>query len=448
LLILSLVGLLARGVLYLPEGAGNWSLDQFSKLRFVQFSWYLSWPGFICALAGLVLWLRREGSQRARLLPAGVFIFSLVFVFLLEFINVYQFYYARYFVSEALPICILGLSYFLADWLGRPGPRRALGLALALFLGIGYLLPHFTNPAARVEESRGSYAALREMARPLPSNSITFVGGEEYDTPTFHFYSSQGTALRFVGNRYVLPFGSPSAMEAAAAYFFRRGRPVYVLESSWEPLAFPSGGGMQGGGIYPVLIAKGIRPLVFSEKVMQLPREVVEAEIPWRLYELRRGESGKNAAGALPELPAQRKHWVFEGESKMVHGGAVVPDAAASQGWAAKAQGKGWGRASGFMQVSGYRNFPAGNFRADYYLKIAKASGEATLELSAWVRTPQGSRRLAGKIVGGNTGGEYRRFSLDFNLGKALQGRPVNLRIALLDAKAEVIADRIEVERL
>ncbi|HUV13197.1 MAG TPA: hypothetical protein VMY18_06110, partial [Acidobacteriota bacterium] len=107
--------------------------------------------------------------------------FTLVLVFLLQFIVYiaflqwlipYQYYYARYLLTEVVPFSILVAMAGLLAWWARPLGRKAA--ALLLVTAVGYCL-FYTVPQWRGREAEGAYTALAEIARPLNGNDLVFI---------------------------------------------------------------------------------------------------------------------------------------------------------------------------------------------------------------------------------------------------------------------------------
>jgi hypothetical protein len=437
--IFSLLALVVRAILSIQPNTGGWTEASFRQLRFLQFPWYLTWPGVIIAFAGLIIWWRQNGEERKLLLPGGLFGFSLFFTFVVELRNPYQFYYGRYFVSEVLPICALAMGYLLAE-LGRRGKSGRLSAGLVLVgLGVTYLLPYALYPAARVQELAGAYPAMKKIIGELPPDSVTFIGGEAFGPMASLQFHVLGTTLMFLGDRYVLPELEEDRTRQAMRYFLQRGKPVYLLHISELPFRFSSGASLK-----PELVAKGYHPLVASEKVMQFPRQVVREEIPWWLYKIQslKPITIKTAAEDLSATPV---HWLFEAEAATLRasGGEVVNDAAASEGKAVKASAS----ARAFISGPPHQTFPPGDYKAYFVLKIADSDNRKAVALSVTARSAQGITELANSERRGNVLDQYRTIPLDFKVTQDLSNRPIFFKVTRLDPKVEITVDQVEVRR-
>jgi 4-amino-4-deoxy-L-arabinose transferase-like glycosyltransferase len=444
--IFSLLALAIRTLMSIQPNTGGWTMHSIEPLRFFQFSWYLTWPGVIIALAGIAFWWRDSRFKRELLFPAALCWFSLFFVFVVEFRNsnqYYQFYYGRYFVSEVFPFCALGIGYCLVKLAGRPGyGRLSAGLLLA-GLGVAYLLPYATNPAARVEELAGAYAGTEEMIRRLPPDSVTFIGESSFTSLASSYYHSLGTTLMFLGNRYVLPALEQDRTRQAMLYFLGQKKPVYFLYISETPFV-PAA----GSPLTLKLAAKGYRPLVSSQRINKIPRLVGRDVIPWWLYEitslhpliLQRGEA------AQVEAPRQ---WQFEAEDPTLRapGGEIVNDPDASQGKAVKASGPFAGAAQTVISGPPHQSFPPGDYEAHFLLKITDSGGREAVALSVAERSAGGTKELTHAARRGNALAQYRTVPLSFSVTKAEANLPLFFSVTRLDPKVEITVDRVEIRR-
>ncbi len=272
-------------------GLLHWS-DPASRL--VQFSWYLTGVGLIAALVGLYLAFRCALTSRRHLLPMGLLLAMPLFHLAALGTNGYQFYYGRYYVSEALPIAIVGIAFLIYSLVRESTPAsRAAGAAVGLGLAICYVLPYSYNHAVRARELDGAYSVVKDVARRLPEGSVTFVaGGHTVEV---------ATGLQHVASRYALPleYGSftpeivpvldTDAFSRVGKWLLDRGVAVYVLYYS-----APNPVKLGIGDLTCIPKARGKATIIRSEHAMRVPRDVTESEDPWVLLQARprwRGES-------------------------------------------------------------------------------------------------------------------------------------------------------------
>jgi 4-amino-4-deoxy-L-arabinose transferase-like glycosyltransferase len=280
--VLAVGAVLARTINLTPAEAWAVLSGRDPTVRIVQMSWYLTKPGLIAALVGVWVMLTRHGDRRRDLLWAGAVVISLLFQFVVQFRNGYQFYYGRYYVSEALPFLVIGLGGLVIALLRtRRLPARAVGAAAAAGLAVVWLLPYTSNPAFRVRELDDAYADLGQIAERLPADSVTFVGSDgSVEGPGFPV--AVGTGLMFIMGRYTLPGSNLRSTFAAARCLIREGKQVYLLWASTTSL-----GDVTAFGLNCVPVASGLRSVTHSERVLAVPRKVTVVQVPWVLYHLR-----------------------------------------------------------------------------------------------------------------------------------------------------------------
>jgi hypothetical protein len=207
--------------------------------------------------------------------------------------NSYQFYYARYYVSEVLPIAIMGIAFLIYSLVREPMPAsRAAGVAVGLGLAICYVLPYSYNHAVRARELNGAYSLVRDVARRLPEGSVTFVGG--------HNTIAVATALQHVASRYAIQLDSADvlgtdsrvldmpAFSRVGKWLLDRGVPVYVLYYNTPNLQK-----LGIGDLTCIPKARGKATIIRSEQAMRVPRDVTVSEDPWVLLQARPRQRGE-----------------------------------------------------------------------------------------------------------------------------------------------------------
>ena len=198
----------------------------FSQL--LQFTRYATFPGIVLAVIGVSFYVRRQRAERPGLLLL-LFFFAAVAVLVSAPPNHYQFYYGRYYMAELLPPVLIFAAFgLIALWERRTMWQRGAGAALGAAMALLLVMPYFTNPAYRLQENRGAYAALAEILPGLPAESVSFVG-YGYDKHSFAFNNHYATALTFLGDRYVLPFSDPTDTRQAMRRLIGQGKEVMLL---------------------------------------------------------------------------------------------------------------------------------------------------------------------------------------------------------------------------
>jgi len=265
-----------------PKAAADVVLWRDPTVRIVQVSWYLTRLGLVVALVGLYMLVREHLKSHKHVLVASLLFVVLSFQFAVQFRNGYQFYYARYYVSEAILFFAIGISFAVVSLLRCPArAARATGVVLATLLATSYGLPHISNPAARVRELTGGYEMLSDVIRALPENSVTFVivgpGLVGSVSPTID------TGLTYMMGRYALRGDDLSNVFRAAGLLSEGGTQVYLL---WLSAAGFTDSGGPDVTVTPV--ASGCGTLLVSETALRVPRQTVTCLLPWGLYQLRR----------------------------------------------------------------------------------------------------------------------------------------------------------------
>ncbi len=258
-----------------------------ASMRLVQFSWYITAPGLAAALIGSYLIIRHWVAARDRMLPAGLMVAVVLFQFVIQRTNGYQFYYARYYVSEALPFCAIALGFLVVRLVqSRRVWARSVGAVSVMGLLSAYLVPYTYNPAFRVRELDGQYDTMRSIAHYLPGNSVTFVAvdGSVPLTDT----GALATGLMHVMDRYTLPASDPARVFAAVPLIRSLGKAVYLLQASADRQIED-----RSLEVASTWIAAGKGRLVISEHELAVPEKTVSCAVPWKLYELRVRSAGE-----------------------------------------------------------------------------------------------------------------------------------------------------------
>lgn len=122
--------------------------------------------------ATLLLALAGSRADPARLLLVAMVVVACVYSSLVQWFVPYQYYYARYLLSETVPLAILLVFVRASDWWQRPALRRWLSLAAGVTLAY---CAWFSWPLIGFQEAQGARTSLARIARHLDKDDVLVV---------------------------------------------------------------------------------------------------------------------------------------------------------------------------------------------------------------------------------------------------------------------------------
>jgi len=155
---------------------------------------------FIALLVFFSLW--KPGLTGARVLLVTMLLAMTAYTALVQWFVPYQYYYARYQLSELIPYALLAVIVRGSEW--WHWPRIRSGLTAALVLGGAYFC-WYTWPLIGFREGDGAHESLARIADHLDSNDVLLF--DQYATPNPHEIV---TPLRFFFGKYVYTFSDRS----------------------------------------------------------------------------------------------------------------------------------------------------------------------------------------------------------------------------------------------
>lgn len=159
---------------------------------------------FIAALLFLSLW--RPGSTGARVLLVTMLVAMTAYTALVQWFVPYQYYYARYQLSELIPYALLVVVVRGQEWWHRPRIRSGLIAALVLS---GTYFAWYTWPLAGFREGDGAHESLARISNHLDSNDVLL-----FDQGATLNPHELVTPLRLFFGKYVYTFGERSQLPA------------------------------------------------------------------------------------------------------------------------------------------------------------------------------------------------------------------------------------------
>jgi hypothetical protein len=163
--------------------------DQYSKIRwgFSGLGWssinysnivvaikYLSPMGFAVFLWGvLAVFPKKKDISWIALM-----LFLCMFWYLdtvMRFVTVYQYYYARYLLTELIPYTLVAVSLVLGSFLEKGKLAKVIAVLLAISIS-GYFL-YFTNFQFLGRSADGAYAAIKEIDEVVQEDDLLFLNG-------------------------------------------------------------------------------------------------------------------------------------------------------------------------------------------------------------------------------------------------------------------------------
>jgi hypothetical protein len=253
-------------------------VDLGERYNLLRIGWYLSPPGIVVGVAGLLRWIwGRLGA--GTLLFFGCLLIS-SFVFIQEtYTDAHYIYTMRRYVPVILPALVLGFAWACQFLWSRVRPR-IVGAALAVLLAGGLAL--FFGYTARtivahVEEG-GAVAQLTDLANRIPSNTVVIFSNERDEpnvvaTPLQYVFGIES----FVANR-TYPNINNNALDGIVTRWRKQGYNVWVLMSAnGGKLHLPSYS-LKEEGSWDYAVPE------FEQLYYQKPFNVSSAYLPWGLY--------------------------------------------------------------------------------------------------------------------------------------------------------------------
>jgi len=224
-----LVLLAGYAVFFRQPGGRLAPADAYALKTFVNV--YLFWPGFLLAIAGIVLVARRDFWRD----PGLLFVFAAFSVFLFYKIKIVpeHFWMSRRFLPVILPGALL---FAAAAAIGRPAPGWLRGWRLArtvagaaILAGLGWQYVAAAAPLVPHREYEGMTRTIERLASRFGDRDLVLVEGRDAGSDTHVL----GLPLAYVYGRDVLVLFSPRPDKGQLAAFledaFRRyGRVVFV----------------------------------------------------------------------------------------------------------------------------------------------------------------------------------------------------------------------------
>jgi hypothetical protein len=149
----------------------------------------------VAILLPFALWRPNRSPERMLLV---VMVLSIsAYTVLVQWFTPYQYYYARYLLSEAVPLLLLLMILRCGDWWAMPGRQPWLTLAAAMTIAY---CAWFTLPLVAWREDEGAESSLARIANHLDDNDVILL-----DAKGMPIYQQLSTPLRlwFGKNVYV-----------------------------------------------------------------------------------------------------------------------------------------------------------------------------------------------------------------------------------------------------
>jgi hypothetical protein len=264
---------------------------------------YVSPPLAILALTGLFY---RKGTPHFTLLL--VFLFQFIFyAAFLQWLIPYQYYYARYLLSEVVPFSVIVAMAGLLSWWPRPIWRR---VALVLVLcAVGYFL-YFTAHQWLGKEADGAYAALEEIAREVGEEDLIFIKRDSFEQQ-----EQIRTPLIYVFEKRIVVFEDVGTVQSYLDAKQEGGWPFrdYFVLAPWEIES-------------PMfeMAARTVYREGHFERAAIIPRRFsYEYEFPLFLYRVREGEYGEGDLRELTNLALLKEGFHDDGMWTKASGGTL-----------------------------------------------------------------------------------------------------------------------------
>jgi hypothetical protein len=245
--------------------------------RIVQLASFISWPGFVAGLLGLGLMGTRTRNPVAPFL-FGFGMWFVLMVLVWEPYNRYAYYYCRYYVSELLPLLLLGAGVLVSlsfrhgkKWaLVHTGWKRWSARALQVtaavliaFLAVSYVKGYFTNPTYRKQETRGAWAAVDNVVSQIPRHALVLMNRGVTAGQSAGFHLMLGTTLQFGYGYETLVLSRIGHLPKAV---YERYPEVYLLEEDLAPRT-----DIADSRYMYLLVGGGVLPFRHSGKTLRPP---------------------------------------------------------------------------------------------------------------------------------------------------------------------------------
>jgi hypothetical protein len=261
------------------------SLEGRTYTYFSSITTHISWIGWFLLMWGILAAIFRKRDQRF-LLPLLVLLwFSFLFLFL-SFSTEYQWYFARYYVKEFLPLAIIWMAYGIYQFSEVGFFRGVHGKAISVLLGL-LLVLYSAHPNLYTFKKpflEGAFDAMANLNSKIKDHGIVLLvpGSDKFAPPDSEQRLSVPLVYYFDHDVIWLPLKSDLAkmVEIIAEHLRKYDRHLYLLYIGRQPLP---GTFLPQGTRY---ITSQMHRFTTPERAYHIPKKVWEFQMGLHLYEL------------------------------------------------------------------------------------------------------------------------------------------------------------------